>query len=93
MKLIGDRILVEQFHTKDVTAGGIALPQQSRSKLPSGKIILMSQDVSSIDLSRGDVVLFSSIGAIPIEVRGREYVIIESEDVLMILDKGDYDAE
>jgi co-chaperonin GroES (HSP10) len=53
----------------------------------------MRQDVSSIDLSRGDVVLFSSIGAIPIEVRGREYVIIESEDVLMILDKGDYDAE
>lgn len=76
--------------TKDVTAGGIALPEQSRQTLPVGPVKSIGPDVEGVQV--GEVVMFSSIGAMPVEVSKKEFILIEPEDILMILEEGEYDA-
>jgi len=89
MKLVGKKILVEPLKTKDVTSGGIALPEQSRQTLPMGPVKQVGPEVEGVE--PGEVVMFSSIGAMPVQVGKGEYILIEPEDILMILEEGEYD--
>ena len=89
MKMVGKKILVEQFRTKDMTDGGIALPEQTIQKLPWGTVVKTGPEVEGF--YEGDVLAFNAIGAISVEVRGKEFVLIEPEDILMILEEGEYD--
>ncbi len=88
MKLTGKRILVEQFKTKEITEGGIALPSTSVQPLPYGPVKQVGPDVKGIKV--GDVVLFTEIGAIPLGHIKEGCVLVEPEDVLAILEKGEY---
>lgn len=89
MKMVGKKILVEQFQTKTMTEGGIALPEQTVQKLPCGPAKALGPEVKGVEL--GDVIMFNAIGAIPVQLSGREFVLIEPEDILMILEEGEYD--
>lgn len=90
MKLVGKKILVRQFQTKTMTDGGIALPEQTVQKLPVGVVVKVSPEVKNVLVNQ--VVMFGTIGAIPVTVARKEYALIEPEDVLMILEEGEYDA-
>jgi co-chaperonin GroES (HSP10) len=92
MKLVGKKILVTPMRTKSETRGGIALPDQSVQTLPIGPIVAMGPDVVDHDLHVGGVVMFSSIGAMPVVVNDKAFILIEPEDILMILEKGEYDG-
>ena len=89
MKMVGKKILVEQFRTREMTDGGIALPEQTIQKLPCGPVKELGPEV--MGFIHGDIVMFNAIGAIPVVVAGKEYVLIEPEDILLILEKGEYD--
>ena len=89
MKMIGKKILVKQFRSKEMTQGGIALPEEAIQKLPCGSIERIGPEVEG--LQHGDVLMFNAIGAIPVEVKGKEFVLIEPEDILLILEEGEYD--
>ena len=91
MKMVGKKILVEQFRTKDMTDGGIALPEQTIQKLPCGTVVKIGPEVR-MGLRHGEVLAFNAIGAIPVEVKGKEFVLIEPEDIFMILEEGEYDG-
>ena len=92
MRLTGKRILVEQFKTKEITEGGIALPSTSVQALPYGIVKKVGPLVREMDVivTEGDVVLFSEIGAIPLGHIKKGCVLVEPEDVLAILEKGEY---
>lgn len=93
MKLIGKKVLVKQMRTKDKSEGGIALPDSMSSALPYGKIISISLDLAKDPENTlvvpGAIVLFSAIAAIPLELKP-DHVLIEPDDILAILEEGDY---
>lgn len=89
MKITGSKLLVEQFKMDDVTPGGIALPSKSVQSLPFGSILETGPAVEGA-FKIGDVILFPDIGPILIELKGKPYLLIESEDVLGILEEGEY---
>lgn len=88
MKVVGNRLMIRQLKSKDSTEGGLALPEQSIYKLPCGPIVQIGGDIR--DFKVGDVVLFSSIGVIDLAPLVEGCILIEPEDVLGILEKGEY---
>lgn len=88
MKMIGNKILVQQQKTKAVSEGGIALPDTCIQVLPYGKVLKVGPDVDNVKI--GEVVLFSAIGAVELGDLLEDCVLIEPDDILVILEEGDY---
>lgn len=88
MKMVGNKILVEQCKTAAVTEGGIALPESSIQALPYGVVMQVGPKVEEVKVA--DAILFSEIGAIPLGVLKPGCVLIEPDDILAILEEGDY---
>lgn len=87
MKVVGKKILVEQARTKEVSKGGIALPDTSIQVLPYGFVRQVGPEVTDVKI--GEVVLFDPISAIPLSIK-KDHVLIEPEDILAILEEGEY---
>jgi len=89
MKITGSKLLVEQFQMDEVTPGGIALPSKAIQTLPFGRVIKKGPDVPDL-FTNGDIVMWQDIGPIPIELKGERFLLIEAEDILGILEEGEY---
>lgn len=85
MRVVGKKILVKQTLTDTVSKGGIVMAGEQEA-LPYGEVVQTGADVRGT--RKGDIVLFSAIGAIPLGIK-KNHVLIEFEDVLAILDEED----
>ncbi len=88
MKLMGKRILIEQIMTADKSKGGIVLT--TTSSLPYGHVRQMAPGMGIDHLKVGDVVLFNPLTLIELSTVKEGHVLIEPDDVLAILEKGEY---
>lgn len=97
MKVVGKRILVRQAKTKEVSEGGIVMTGE-QTVLPYGTVLQVGSEVDSalaLDIlgRRQRVVLFDGISAIPVNLKypsEESYVLIEPDDILAILEDGEY---
>lgn len=88
MKLMGQRILIEQILTKDTSDGGIALPDSTIRALPYGYVRQLGPEVEL--LKAGDVVLFNPLTLVELSTVKEGHVLIEPDDVFAILEEGEY---
>jgi chaperonin GroES len=94
-KPLGGRIAVEAAMdlNKDTKKGGIIIPDSAREKpmesivvaLGTGKIDDKGQKVP-FEVKKGDRVLVSKYGGTEIKMDGKEYKILNTEDVLAIIE-------
>ena len=92
VKPIGDRILVEAVEEQEVKKGGIVIPDTAKEKpmesvvvaLGTGKTDDNGQKVP-FDFKKGDRVLVTKYGGTEIKLDGKEYKILNSDDVLAVL--------
>ena len=89
---LGDRIMVEVLEAKDVTKGGIVLPDSAKEKPQEAKVIAVgkgkiSEDgkVIQLQVKAGDKILFGKYTGTEITVNDTEYLILKEEDVLAII--------
>ena len=94
IKPLSDHILIEAMPQEEKTESGIFLPQTAEKERPEqGKVVavgsgkkLFSGKVISLDVKKGDIVLFTKYGPNEIKVNGKEYLIAKEEDILAILE-------
>ena len=94
IKPLSDHILIEAMPQEEKTESGIFLPQTAEKERPEqGKVVavgsgkkLSSGKVISLDIKKGDIVLFTKYGPNEIKVNGKEYLIAKEEDILAILE-------
>ena len=93
VKPLGDRVLVEPVEEKEVKKGGIIIPDAAKEtpteglgralgtgkKDDNGKLI-------AFEVKVGDRVLISKYGGTEIKVDGKEYKLLNSDDILAIVD-------
>jgi len=71
VKPIGNRVLVKQLSTEEVTKSGIVLPgSMDKQKKAQGKIIELGsgEEISKLGLKVGDTVLFSNYAGTEVEI-------------------------
>lgn len=89
---LADRIMVEVLKAKEITAGGIVLPDTAKEKPQEAKVIAVgkgkvTEDGKTIppEVKVGDKVLFGKYSGTEITIDGNEYLILKEEDILAIV--------
>jgi len=91
LRPLGDRIVVRPGKEEEVTRGGIVLPDTARKKPREGEVLavgpgkmLDSGERAPMEVSVGDVVIYSEYGGTEITVDGEELVILDESSVLAV---------
>lgn len=94
IKPLNDRILVKRLEAEERTKGGIVLPDTAKEKPKEGEVVavgpgklLESGKRQSLELKKGDKIIFESYAGTEIKVEGKEYLLLKEDDVLGIIEK------
>ena len=92
LKPLGEKVIVEVLEAKEKTKGGIVLPDSAKEKPQEAKIlavgsgkVLSNGKVVPPEVKVGDVVLFGKYSGSEIKLSGKEYLIINQDDVLAVI--------
>ncbi len=93
IKPIGDRILVEALEEKEAQKGGIVIPEIAKEKPMECLVMALGTGKTDdngkkapFEVKKGDHVLVAKYGGTEITLEGKEYKILNSEDVLGVLE-------
>jgi chaperonin GroES len=93
LRPLADRVIVERAEAEEKTAGGILLPESAKDKPKEGRIMavgdgktLENGDRQKMTVKVGDRVLFSSYAGTEVKVDGEEYLIMNEDDVLAVVE-------
>ena len=89
---LADRIMVKVLEAKEVTKGGIVLPDTAKEKPQEAEVVAVGKGKVSdegkavaLEVKVGDKVLFGKYSGTEISVDGQEYLILKEEDILAIV--------
>jgi chaperonin GroES len=86
---LDDRVVVEPLEAEDKTAGGILLPDTAKQKPQRGRVLAVGPgklrdngERATLNVAKGDEVLFGKYAGNDIEVDAREIKILRESDIL-----------
>ncbi len=90
MKLqpLGDRLIVRAVEEEETTVSGIVLPDTAKEKPQKGEVLAVGDgpiedgERRPLDVSTGDVVLYSKYGGTEVKVDGEDLLVLRESDVL-----------
>ena len=94
LKPLGDRVIVRAIDEGETTASGLLLPETAKEKPQKGEIVAAGEgrwDEDGekrvpLDVSKGDVVLYSKYGGTDIKVDGEDLLVLRESDILAIVE-------
>ena len=93
LKPIGDRVLVEPAPEKESKKGGIIIPDTAKEKPMEGIVVALGTGKTDdkgnkvpFEIKKGDRVLISKYGGTEIKLDGKEYKILNSDDILGVIE-------
>ncbi|MDT0260215.1 co-chaperone GroES [Jatrophihabitans lederbergiae] len=94
IKPLEDRIVVQALEAETTTASGIVIPDTAKEKPQEGTVLAVGpgriDDKGNrvpVDVSEGDVVLYSKYGGTEVKYAGQEYLVLSARDVLAVIVK------
>lgn len=89
---LADRILVKVLEAKEITKGGIVLPDTAQEKPQEAEVVAVGKGKVTIEgkvvtpeVKAGDKILFGKYSGTEITMDGKEYLILKEEDILAIV--------
>ena len=90
-----DRIVVRPGQAEETTVSGLVIPDTAKEKPQQGEVLAVGPgrrsdagELIPVDISVGDVVLYSKYGGTEIAVDGEDLLVLSSRDVLAKLVTG-----
>ena len=92
IKPLEDRIVVRPLEAEQTTASGLVIPDTAKEKPQEGEVVAVgpgrvgdSGDRLPVDVSEGDVVIYSKFGGTEVKVGGDEFLVLNARDVLAVI--------
>lgn len=89
-----DRILVKRLEEKEVSKGGIIIPDTAKEKPIEGRVmatgngkVLENGEVRPLEVKEGDRILFGKYSGTEIKIEGEEFLMMREDDVLGIIEE------
>ena len=89
-----DRVLIKRVEEETKTKGGIIIPDTAKEKPQEGEVVAVGEGrilengkISSLDVKKGDRILFGKYSGTEIKLDGIEHLIIKEEDILGVIQK------
>jgi chaperonin GroES len=93
-KPLGARALVQIVEREETTASGIVLPDTAKEKPQEGTVVAVGPgrvddngNRVPLDVSVGDVVIYSKYGGTEVKYAGEEYLVLSARDLLAVVEK------
>ena len=93
LKPLGDRVLVEASEEKETKKGGIIIPDSAKEKPMESVVVALGTGKTDdngkkvpFEVKKGDRVLVSKYGGTEIKLDGKEYKILNADDLVAILE-------
>jgi chaperonin GroES len=93
LKPLGDRVLVEPVEEKETKKGGIIIPDSAKEKPMESLVIAIGTGKTDdngkkvpFEVKKGDRVLVSKYGGTEIKLDGKDYKILNSDDILAVIE-------
>jgi chaperonin GroES len=93
IKPLGDRVLVEPVEEKEIKKGGIIIPDTAKEKPTEAVVRALGTGKTDDDGKKipfevkvGDKVLISKYGGTEVKIGEKEYKILNSDDILAIVE-------
>jgi len=90
---LADKVLVERIEAENKTAGGIVLPDTAKEKPQRGKVVSVGEGQmlddgtrKTMQVKKGDMVLFTSYAGTDVKADGKEYLIMSESDILAVIE-------
>ncbi len=94
IKPLEDRIVVQANEAETTTASGIVIPDTAKEKPQEGTVIAVGPgriddngNRVPLDVSVGDVVIYSKYGGTEVRYSGEDYLVLSARDVLAVIQK------
>ena len=94
IKPLGDRVLIEAIEQKEVIKGGIVIPDSAKEKPQEAVVVAVGPGkrdekgtLIPVEVKVGDHVLTSKYGGTEIKIDDKEYKIMNSSDILAIVEQ------
>ncbi len=95
IKPLEDRIVVRALDAEQTTASGLVIPDTAKEKPQEGEVLAVGPGRFNeagdkrvpLDISAGDVVVFSKYGGTEVKYGGEELLILSARDVLAVVNK------
>ena len=82
---LANRVLIEREEEVTTTASGIILPDNAKEKPLQGKVLAVGPDAIEEGINEGDTVVFGKYTGSEITLDNKEYLILNSDDILGLL--------
>ncbi|PAY99949.1 MAG: co-chaperone GroES [Spartobacteria bacterium AMD-G4] len=89
---LGDRVLVKPLEEKEISKGGIIIPDSAKEKPQEAQVVALGTGKRDDDgklieftVKVGDKVLVSKYGGTEVKVEGDSYTIMREDDILGII--------
>jgi chaperonin GroES len=87
---LDDRIVVRPSEAEEKTASGLVIPDTAKEKPQQGEVLAVGPgrradntgEIIPLDITAGDVVVYSKYGGTEITVEGEDLLILTGRDVL-----------
>ena len=92
LKPLGNRVIVQIVEEDEVTESGIVIPESAKEKPQQADVISVGPgerkngEVVEPDIEEGDRVLFGKYTGTEVGLGGEEYLVLESDDILAIIE-------
>lgn len=92
VKPLQDRVLIKRVEEETKTAGGIIIPDNHKEKPAQGVVEavgtgyrLQDGSIKSLDVKKGDKVLFGKYSGTEVKVSGESFIIMKEDEILGVL--------
>lgn len=91
IKPLADRVLIKMKETQDVTKSGIILSAASQEKPQISEVIeigpgkKINGKIEEVSVKKGDLVIINNFAGTEVKYEGEEYILINEEDILAII--------
>ena len=93
LRPLGDRVLVKAVEKGDEVRGGLIIPDTAKEKPMENRVVALgtgrTDDTGKkvpFEMKKGDHLLVTKYGGTELNLEGKEYRILNSDDVLAVLE-------
>ena len=90
MKIVplGNRVLIRPLEAEEKTKSGLYIPDSAKEKPLQAEVVAVG-DGKDIKVKPHDKVIYESFGGSEIKIGGEKHIIMDSKDILAIVEKGE----
>ena len=89
-----DRVVIQRMEEERTSAGGIVIPDSAAEKPIRGEVISVGKGkmledgkVHSLEVKKGDTVLFGKYSGTEVKLKGEDLVIMREDDILAVIEE------